>query len=283
MFGTELKTCVKVQYLNHYFNGNHSHPYYELVYYFKGNGKVNVAGEVYPFGAGTYSVSRPETFHNEEGEKDTHLIYISFTLNNFELENGLYHDKSGAIGKLIFECYKELQSKQPLFQLILNNLAERIILQHMRFNLNSEKKKDDNFEYALNYININATQNITVKEISRNIGYNYNYFRELFFKKTSVSLKDYLIDKKLKCAQNLLRSTDYSIAEIASMSGFASSSHFCTVFKKAVGATPQTYKEQAENFAYADIQNFLPPEYAHNNPSADLLESLKSEYSKNKN
>ena len=36
-----------------------------------------------------------------------------------------------------------------------------------------------------------------------NIGYNYNYFRELFYEKKGVSLKDYLTEKKISCAENV--------------------------------------------------------------------------------
>lgn len=269
MFGTELKTCIKVLYNNDYFNGNHSHPYYELVYYFKGKGKVNVADKSFDFSEGTYSISRPENYHNESGSKDTSLIYISFTLNNIELKNGLYQDKTGEIGRLILDCYNELQAKKPMFQLILNNLAEHIVLQHLRLYSDEEEKKNDTFEYVLNYIDINATQNITVKEIARNIGYNYNYFRELFYGKTGISLKDYLTEKKLSCAENLLRSTDYTVAQIASMSGFSSASHFCTAFKKKTGVTPQVYKAKTESFEYRDVHNYLPSEYSKKMPGGN--------------
>ncbi|MDY6023648.1 MAG: AraC family transcriptional regulator [Candidatus Borkfalkiaceae bacterium] len=262
MFGAELKSCIRVTYQKDYFNGNHTHPYYELVYYYKGNGKVSILDKPYAFSSGTYSVSRPETYHCEEGVKGTDLIYISFTINNTELENGIYDD-DGTIGKLMFECYKELQEKKPMFQLILNNLTEQIIIQYMRANLRPKNQPEDSFTYIMNYIDINATQNLSVKEIAKNIGYNYNYFRELFFEKRGVSLKDYLIEKKISFAEKLLKSTDYNLSKIASMSGFSSASHLCSLFKKQTGITPQEYNTTVQE-SYKAEEKYLPPEFNKN-------------------
>lgn len=270
MFGTELKSCVRVSYQGDYFNGNHTHPYYELVYYYKGNGKVSIMNKTYDFAPNTYSISRPEDYHNEEGTANTDIIYISFTLNNFELENGVYKDSDGEIGKLIYKCYKELQEKKPMFQLVLNNLAERIILQFMRCNIRDKTQVDDSFAYILNYIDMNATQNLTVKQLANNIGYNYNYFRELFFSKKGVSLKEYLIEKKISCAEKLLTSTDYTLNKIATACGFNSASHFCTVFKKINGITPQAFKEQANKNAYTAEEKYLPPEFSRKPPKKDF-------------
>lgn len=264
MLGTELKSCVRFTYSKDYFNGNHTHPYYELVYYYKGRGKVCIMDKSYDFRPGTYSISKPEAYHNEEGVVGTDLIYISFTLSNFDPENGLYED-DGTIGKLMFECYSELQERKPMYQLVLNNLAERIILQFMRCNLRQNKQGEDSFAYILNYIDINATRNLSVKDIADNIGYNYNYFRELFFEKQGVSLKDYLTEKKISCAEKLLKSTDYSLAKIAALSGFSSASHLCTVFKKCKGITPQEFKLTASD-SYKAEQKYLPLEYSRKIP-----------------
>ena len=165
----------------------------------------------------------------------------------------------------MFECYSELQERKPMYQLVLNNLAERIILQFMRCNLRQNKQGEDSFAYILNYIDINATRNLSVKDIADNIGYNYNYFRELFFEKQGVSLKDYLTEKKISCAEKLLKSTDYSLAKIAALSGFSSASHLCTVFKKCKGITPQEFKLTASD-SYKAEQKYLPLEYSRKIP-----------------
>ena len=141
----------------------------------------------------------------------------------------------------------------------------------MRANIRYKDQPEDNFAYIMNYIDINATQNLSVKDIAKNIGYNYNYFRELFLEKRGVSLKDYLINKKISFAEKLLKSTDYNLSKIAAMSGFSSASHLCSLFKKINGITPQEYKTTVQE-SYKEEKKYLPPEF--NTPPPDILKKV---------
>lgn len=258
MFGCELKSCIEVDYTNNYFNSNHTHPYYELVYYYEGSGSVNIMDKPFPFSPGSFSVSAPNHYHNERGEKGTVLIYISFTLTGTSIADGIYRDPDGSIGRLMKECYKELQDRKPMFQLFLNNLAERIILSILRLGHKNESANEDNFSYILNYIDMGYNLNLSVKDIAKNIGYSYDYFRELFFKHTGVSVKDYLLKKKIEHAKSLLVSTDYPLSQIAAQSGFSSASHLCMIFRTKLGVTPQQFvKSNDRKDDYEAQQHYL--------------------------
>ena len=135
----------------------------------------------------------------------------------------------------------------------------------MRCNLPQKQQGNDNFDYILSYIDVNATRNLSVKEIASNIGYNYNYFRELFYEKKGISLKDYLTQKKISCAEKLLKSTDYGLSQIAAMSGFSSASHLCTVFKTIKNVTPQEFRTTSAD-SYKAEEKYLPPEFSRKAP-----------------
>lgn len=261
MFGCELKSCTKLNYTKDYFNNNHTHPYYELVYYYEGEGRVSVMDKVYAFEKNTFAISMPEHYHNERGGKGVQLIYISFTLNGFTLEDGLHRDEDGRIGKLVAECYEELEGRRPVFQLILNNIAEKIVLSVIRKELKDEEQRDNDFGYILNYVDMSYNLNLSVKQIAKNIGYSYDYFRDLFFRHMNISAKDYLLDKKIEHAKSLLISTDYRLPQIASLSGFSSASHLCMVFRKKTGMTPQQFTRAHEEDDYnSPPQYYLPTE-----------------------
>ena len=52
-----------------------------------------------------------------------------------------------------------------------------------------------------------------------------------------------LIDQaRRQLAQRLLRETDYSLAEVAFMTGFAEQSSFTRAFKRWAGQTPRSYR-----------------------------------------
>ena len=54
----------------------------------------------------------------------------------------------------------------------------------------------------------------------------------------------YLIQRRLQISKDLLTQTDYSIAEIAASTGFASQSYFSQIFKKFTGISPNQYRKQ---------------------------------------
>jgi AraC family transcriptional regulator len=57
-----------------------------------------------------------------------------------------------------------------------------------------------------------------------------------------VSLHQYVIQRRVEHAKVMLRTTDEPLSQIAAAVGFASQSHFTTVFKRLTGATPKAYR-----------------------------------------
>lgn len=57
-----------------------------------------------------------------------------------------------------------------------------------------------------------------------------------------MSLYQYILSEKMALVENLLIYSDYSLIEISSYLGFSSQSHLGKLFKKAVGMTPQQYR-----------------------------------------
>ena len=65
-----------------------------------------------------------------------------------------------------------------------------------------------------------------------------------FFKKiTGKTIFQYLIQHRVERSQELLRSTDMTLAEIAIHTGFSTQSYFSVCFKKQTGVTPNQYRQ----------------------------------------
>ena len=58
-----------------------------------------------------------------------------------------------------------------------------------------------------------------------------------------VSGTDFILNEKTEEAKRLLRYSDKSASSIAAYLGFSSHGHFCKVFKKYAGMTPNEYRE----------------------------------------
>ena len=64
-----------------------------------------------------------------------------------------------------------------------------------------------------------------------------------FTKFTGMSPIQYLNQRRLETACQLLRDTDYSISDISSQTGFSSQSYFTQIFRKFYGITPVKYRQ----------------------------------------
>ena len=66
-----------------------------------------------------------------------------------------------------------------------------------------------------------------------------------FHESKGCTVVEYLTRVKMDYAQSFLLSTNFPVHEIATRLGYDSLSHFCRVFKKRSGMTPQQYRRRA--------------------------------------
>ena len=98
-------------------------------------------------------------------------------------------------------------------------------------------------DQAKTYIEAHYTEMITQNEIAKVVYLTPGHLSRLFKKETGVSINQYVNDRRIAQAKELLISTDVSINEVALRSGFSSSSYFITSFRKLTGETPQKFRE----------------------------------------
>lgn len=63
---------------------------------------------------------------------------------------------------------------------------------------------------------------------------------------TGMSIKEFILDIRLKRASQLLRESEYTIAEISTMTGFASPKYFSVCFRRHFGQSPTEFKANAD-------------------------------------
>ena len=95
---------------------------------------------------------------------------------------------------------------------------------------------------ALQFINKNYKEKISLKDIETNLHVNSSYFSTLFKQEMGVTFTDYLNTLKIEHACNLLTNTNLSIIDVSLSTGFDDQSYFTKVFKKAKGMTPKAYR-----------------------------------------
>ena len=67
---------------------------------------------------------------------------------------------------------------------------------------------------------------------------------KLFKKYVDVSPINYLLELRIKKVTEYLRTTSYSLTEIAELCGFNGASYMAEMFKKLVGKSPLNYRNE---------------------------------------
>lgn len=76
------------------------------------------------------------------------------------------------------------------------------------------------------------------------MGYSVNYVRQIFKESCGISVSDYILEKRIETAKELLVSTNYTSKKIAQMVGYPDNRYFYVVFKKKTGETADSFRKK---------------------------------------
>lgn len=91
-------------------------------------------------------------------------------------------------------------------------------------------------------IHDNYRQKLSLKQMAAKYYINAAYLGQLFIQKYNMTFHDYLNEVRMEKAAELLRTSNYSINQIAEMTGIPNSNYFHRLFKKKYNCTPLEYK-----------------------------------------
>ncbi|CAG5018119.1 HTH-type transcriptional activator RhaS [Dyadobacter sp. CECT 9275] len=97
---------------------------------------------------------------------------------------------------------------------------------------------------AINYIQTNLHENLTVDLLAERAGQNPDYFSRVFNNHTGSRPLAYIQRKRIERAQFMIITTDLSFTMIAVETGFDSLSYFSRIFKNITGQTPRDYRKR---------------------------------------
>lgn len=93
------------------------------------------------------------------------------------------------------------------------------------------------------YISDNIALDIQREELAKLVFLNPDYLSKLFRKQEEVTIGEYITQKRMLLAKQLLKSTNLSIVAISHRVGIPDASYFIKIFRKREGTTPQQYRE----------------------------------------
>lgn len=181
-----------------------------------------------------------------KSEGNTHDFISFYYDESFNLEIATLI-KGADAKKLSRDIYEAYHSADPLARLKLYTHFMKLVYLLSSKTLKGTKDYSEvsQIQSAAEYINLNCQKKITEDELCRISGYSPAHLRRLFVKYYSRSPRDYILDRRIEMAKEmLLEKPPKSIQEIAESLDFCSPSYFCKLFKQKVGITALEYKEK---------------------------------------
>lgn len=218
-----------------------------LVFTLSGEATFSLNGQPYPVNRNTILHAGPSMdIKIETTTKDWEYVvihYTSFAQNN-SLQNSHFSLEYNEQNKVDYYLQQVIRyDKLPgalmqlKCQLYLYQLVETVLLS-TKINTCT-----DSIEQAIQFINENYKQPITISEIAEYIECDRRRLAYLFEKQIGLSPIQYLTEYRLKQAKQLLRSTNIPINEIAEYVGYTDPYYFCKLFKKHYACTPTEYRK----------------------------------------
>lgn len=238
----------------------HAHYFAELFFVADGEGTFCVEEETFPIRKNDLIVVNPNIVHTEYSSREHPLEYIVLGVERlcFRLEDHrqylVFHNREsgGDNGNISFyfrTIQEEMSKEQEKYAQVCQYLLGALIIRLMR--RTREKAELLPTEWvsrecsrARRFIDFNYQDEITLESLAAIAGLNKYYFAHAFTKYYGQSPMSYLNQKRITTSQELLVSTDMTVAAIASQCGFSSQSYFSQSFKKSCGQTPAEYRKK---------------------------------------
>jgi len=95
---------------------------------------------------------------------------------------------------------------------------------------------------VLDYIHANLDRDLHLSELADAAGLSAFHFAKLFKRSTGISPHQYILQRRLDRAKELLCNPQMSLSEVSQHAGFADQSHLTNVFRRFVGVTPAKFR-----------------------------------------
>jgi AraC family transcriptional regulator len=105
------------------------------------------------------------------------------------------------------------------------------------------------------YVDNHLSDKIRLLDLAAVAGLSRMHFASQFRVATGLRPHEFLLRRRIRRSEELLRSSSMAIVEIALSVGFQTQAHFSTVFKRFVGFTPRQWRTASQSRTPQQIRN----------------------------
>lgn len=162
------------------------------------------------------------------------ILYMSLSLltNGEHIVSEIFQDKTNGYRSLY-----ELTSVEQIIEwlcIFRDGLCES-------FASHNKDYKNHIVVNVKKYINEHIDEKLTLNRVAEVFNISSNYLSILFSKFNDVGFTDYINQRKVEAAKDMIKTSNLKIYEISDILGFESAFYFSRVFKKITGMSPRDY------------------------------------------
>jgi AraC-like DNA-binding protein/mannose-6-phosphate isomerase-like protein (cupin superfamily) len=234
---------------------------YVFQYTLSGSGRLEIPDKSYTVKAGeAFIVEIPSNHRYYIPEDSEGWEFMFITLVGREAAEcwRLMKEQNGPVLKLppdskliqlLLKIYQDTYDQKITDTYYASAKAYEFIMECYRFIRNIEKTTNGfslQITKALSFIQTHYHEPITLDEIAALSGFSRYYFIKQFQHQLNMTPVQYLTKIRIQKAAELLRSTSYSVTDIAAQVGYANANYFNKVFRKAVGVSAGTFRNSKD-------------------------------------
>lgn len=174
---------------------------------------------------------------------------------NIEMKEMVSGERDLLIQQLSMAFLDEAENQENASRLYSESIAHTLMF-HLIKNYTTANLQEKNFAGGLSgsklrrvtdFIHDNLDQDLTLTEIAAVADLSHFHFARAFRKTTGVTPQQYITNRRIEKAKELLAKSDLPIVEVGFQTGFKNQSHFTTLFRKFTSLTPKIWREVKQN------------------------------------
>ena len=201
---------------------------------------------------------KEEQHYEYFGEDKPEVYWVHFTgssvkeiLRSYDIpldEHIFFAGTPAAYTQLFKNMIEEFQNCKVGYRQMLEMNLRQLFLMIQRTRLEKPPlvttAVQQEMDFARQYFHEHYNEPINIEEYAQSRHTSISLFMRNFKKVYGVSPKQYILNIRMNNAQNLLETTDYTVAEIAAIVGYDNALYFSRIYHKQKGQAPSDYRKK---------------------------------------
>lgn len=269
---SDLELCVhEFEYLTTGFDAlPHTHAEYNITFCLDQNLEYDIEGSLERLGPGEVIAINPGQVHfgrygnGQEAARGVTLHVSERAIRTLLAQMRVLRENDDCVisfsgkarspeaARLVQEMIRELERREQGYEILVRSLIPQVLVHLFRDALTPtlgvatrevpRQLPSWQMVQALEYMNSRGKSEFSLAELCSRIGSSPSRFIRLFTTSANASPHTFYNLLVISKAQEMLRTEQYSIKEVAYQLGFQNDGHFCTVFRQLCGITPKAFR-----------------------------------------